>query len=64
MCFSVLTVLNSVDLPAAVVDINDDHLFLPPVSGKENIGTDRKRRIRFKIHDIVYSFHLDDCCFE
>jgi hypothetical protein len=29
--FSVLTVLNSVDLPVALVDINADHLFLPPV---------------------------------
>jgi hypothetical protein len=45
----------SVDLPVAVVDINADHLFLPPVSRKENIGTGRKRRIGLKS---VYTFHL------
>jgi hypothetical protein len=48
MCFSVLTVLNSVDLPVAVVDINADHLLLPPVSLKENIDTGRQRRISLK----------------
>jgi hypothetical protein len=64
MCFSVLTVLNSGDLPFVVVDSNADHLFLPSVSRKENIGTGRKRRIRFKIHDIVYNFHLDGYYFE
>jgi hypothetical protein len=48
MCFSILAVLNSVDLPFAVVDSNADHLFLPPVSRKENIGTSRKRRLSLK----------------